>query len=176
MSGASFVIPEKHVLTSEEMAFCVRAGLELGFDDDDETKHQYVHLCWPYAAYEGTLCKSDRLWFHGGFGKERTVDCAACLEELRRWMDREEDGAVAVLLTALGRLAEAAECLRTLSGVAENYLAGVEGSAEYVEAVAGGYPETTAADLRAALDAAHARHSRLAEAYGLRADAARKTP
>jgi hypothetical protein len=158
--------PHPHVLSDEEVAFCVRTGLDLGHDVDDG-RHQYTHLCWPYQAYEGALCGSVRLWGHMGSpcSRSRTIDCISCLKELNGWMASEKAGSeAALLLVIIGRLAEAAECLTNLSSVAANYLEAVERTPAYVEAVvAHGFPETTAADLRKVVDADHERHRRNAE-------------
>jgi hypothetical protein len=130
-------------LTSEEVSFCDSLGLEVGFDDDNPELHQFTHICWPYAAYEGSLCDTNRLWFHGGrFGSLRNpaaIDCVACLEKLQQLR-----GASPVLLNVIGRLAEAVE---TLSAVAN------AGDLTYE---------------RAARARDEARHARNAEAYSAR--------
>lgn len=61
--------------------FVLRHQLEIGFDDDDEDKHQFKHVCWPYP--KGALCGSKRLWFQGGALGDYDIDCPNCLRLLR---------------------------------------------------------------------------------------------
>jgi hypothetical protein len=56
------------------------AGYQIGFDDDDPDKHQFVHICEKYPGK--ALCNSSRLWFHGETMNARNiaeVDCPECL-------------------------------------------------------------------------------------------------
>jgi hypothetical protein len=141
-------------------------GLESGFDDDDEELHQYVHICWPYASKVGALCDTKRLWFHGGpivtgvvLGTEAAprvlVDCTGCfaeLELLMRTVPREDWPIV------IKRLTDAVDSLTRVRNVAQGILDAHENSPEYVAALKHGYPETTLAHLKEAIDADHARH------------------
>ena len=96
--------PVTHVLTEEEREFCRVAGIVVGFDDDDESKHQFVHLCWPYQARSGALCASSRLWFSGG--TPESIDCHDCYQHLVYRLTYPKD-----LLLIVGRLARRAALL-----------------------------------------------------------------
>ena len=167
----STVGPVLRPLTPVERALCVRLGLEIGFDDDDESKHQFRHICWPYAAYEGPLCRSQRLWFHGGRFSSRPslttnedVDCVGCLTRLAQVGELDP-----VLLDVIGRLAEAVDTLTGVETAASGLLDAIAPTPEYAAAVAAGHPETTPATLRQALEADQARHAKYATAYAKRA-------
>ncbi len=160
-------------LTAEERAWCAALGLETGIDDDDEDKHQFQHICWPYAAYEGTLCHSPRLWGHGNrfsadpspYARADEVDCPACFTalDLLRSVDP-------VLLAVIARLTDAVDSLTEVETAARGRLDALTRAPDYVKAVAAGYPEVDAAALRRALDRDASRHLRHATEYGKRRD------
>lgn len=76
----------KRALSKDEQMFCDSKNLEIGFDIDT-TPHQFSHICYPYESGQGTLCKSEDLWFQGkGFieasGKASIISCLQCLDLL----------------------------------------------------------------------------------------------
>lgn len=100
------------LLTPAEVVLCVKLGLEYGHDVDT-TPHQFTHVCWPYAAYEGSLCASPHLWGHAGLIAEvrpLKIDCDECLSAL----EQLHNGGATTLLAIIGKLAHA---VRTLSGI-----------------------------------------------------------
>ena len=139
--------------------------LEIGFDDDDESKHQFAHLCWPYAAYEGALCGSDRLWFHGGPATAELlrIDCVVCIERIAQIQHENEQ-----LLHIIGRLAEAVDTLSAVKEAASGRVDAVSRTPEYLAAVKHGYRETSLGDLRTALAADLARHAKNATEFAAR--------
>jgi hypothetical protein len=132
-----------------EFEFASRLGLEIGYDDDDETKHQYAHLCWNYASYAGALCKSDRLWGQPGIVLEKSeIDCVPCLKALHRL--RKAD---LTLLDVIGKLSEAVRTLRAVEDVASGIYC----------TTGQGIPREMLHSLREALDADQARHAKNAD-------------
>lgn len=93
------------MLTDKEIRFAEYCGFELGYDDDDEDKVQYCHICFPYPTKLGALCKTDRLWGHGGSIKlqdcER-VTCVDCVNILRKIIE-ENDNFIISLLVGIKR-------------------------------------------------------------------------
>jgi hypothetical protein len=158
--------PEQRLLTAEEIAFCTRLNLEYGFDDDDESKWQFTHVCWPYVAYQGALCGSERLWFHGGLVARRPTtvfDCLECLAALKQLASAD-----AKLLDVIEHLAEAVVVLQGIEQAAQGFLSTTLMTPSFKEAVAAGYPTTSADELRQAIDKDHERHRVRAVAYGER--------
>jgi hypothetical protein len=131
-------------------------GLLLGFDDDDETKHQYRHLCWP-GMRGGAICKSDRLWFHGPIRQDDRplVDCEACLGQWRVLADQHLNGALdwttRSLLDVVGRLAEDCGWLFEVFSAANDLLWAIE-NPEDAKTVPYCKPEELRARLLAALN------------------------
>jgi hypothetical protein len=164
----------KRPLTAAESEFCHRLGLEIGFDDDDEDKHQFVHVCWPYDAYEGALCGSPRLWFHGGPFSNRPsltghedIDCKGCLTQLARLRDANPQ-----LLTIIGRLTDATSTLGTVARLARERLEVLALTRpEYEATVAAGWIEQPHEELHKALETDVARHRKYALEFAARRDA-----
>jgi len=108
-------VEKTSIVSVDDLAFAMTLGLEVGADDDDEDKHQHHHFAWPYASYEGALCGSPRLWFHGGPVADLAtstnygtlVDCDACVKKLREL--RAKMPPVAVLVIA--KLAKSVQLL-----------------------------------------------------------------
>lgn len=162
--------PRARPLTADEREFCVRLGLEIGVDDDDLSKHQFRHVCWPYSAYEGPLCGSPRLWLQGRLssdaGVREDVDCEGCLAQLDRLRAADP-----TLLAVVGRLAEAVHTLTDVAEAARGRLDALTRDPEYVTAVVAGYPETRPELLREVLEADAARHVKYATEYASRREA-----
>lgn len=149
-------------LSTEDIAFCAALGLEKGYDDDAEDKHQYTHICWPYDTWEGTLCQSDRLWGHAGVINEKSeIDCAACVEHLctLRYNCILHTTPMKELFAAFGKLAGAVDTLSVVRNAANNLVDFSDSTVEENERLfAAGYPPPSLESIRVALADDHARH------------------
>lgn len=70
------------LLNKTDLQAILASGFDIGFDDDDPDKHQFVHICHRHPGK--ALCGSPRLWFHGGPDEFARVDCQECIEQLRK--------------------------------------------------------------------------------------------
>ena len=72
---------EQPRLNEAALASMLAAGMQIGFDDDDPHKHQFIHICHKYPGK--SLCETDRLGFPGEPIDEANVllvDCPKCIE------------------------------------------------------------------------------------------------
>jgi len=83
----------RNLLSNEQRVFARAKGFDLGFDDDDEDKDQFSHVCYPYngphfTEPHGALCRTPRLWFQGICAwrdhPDDAVDCENCAATLLR--------------------------------------------------------------------------------------------
>ena len=110
-------------LTAEERSFLARSGFDAGFDDDDEDKHQYRHVCWPGDSRLGPLCGSSRLWFYATFKdwpEHEEIDCPECLRLLKVYMGGGP--LVDSVLIAMGRLSSRLSYTRVVEHTVTDYL------------------------------------------------------
>lgn len=149
-------------LTSEEMKFCESLGLDVGFDDDDETKHQWCHVCWPYESHEGALCRSKRLWFQGNaLDVDITrIDCIECMKEVRRLRAVQEPA----LFAALGKTVAMNRALNVVESVTETYVSMLDMSRDAAEKFHGTIHATaTLSAVRTAIKSFYELHVRLSQ-------------
>jgi len=104
-------------LTADQVTFGTALGINLGYDIDDD-QPQLSHLCWPWGACRGALCKTDRLWGGGvGLRDGEEVSCAQCPQLLTALMGQD-----AQLLSIIGTLASRCTSLQNVVNHADEFL------------------------------------------------------
>jgi hypothetical protein len=136
-------------LTDEEKTFCARIGLTDGYDVDDDLPQQ-IHICWPYHLWWGALCKTPRLWGHGG-GPGLPVTCEECLRLLPEVMKRDPE-----LLDGIARLNDVVRSLQSVDFAASEFTWSLDHPEEYARVQA--ECEKPLTEARTELDAAMKEH------------------
>lgn len=104
-------------LMADQVTFCTALGITFGFDIDDD-QPQLTHLCWPWGACLGALCKTDRLWGSGGgFRDEEGITCNRCPQLLIDLMAKD-----AQLLSIIGTLSARCSSLQNVVNHADEFL------------------------------------------------------
>jgi len=66
-------------------------GFEIGFDTDDQDP-QLIHICFPFFAHVGAICKTPHLWFHcRATETDQEITCPACCDKFVIIKDKIEN-------------------------------------------------------------------------------------